>query len=70
MSLHHPLLVADNYVLLDHLTRGRVMLGMGPGGGLPSDPYVFGLDPAEQPARFLEVRIEAILQLGDTQAEL
>jgi limonene 1,2-monooxygenase len=54
LALHHPLLVAENYVLLDHLTRGRVLLGMGPGGGLPSDPYVFGLDPEQQPRRFLE----------------
>ena len=54
LSLHHPLLVAENYVLLDHLTRGRVVLGMGSGGGLPSDPYVFGLDRSQQQPRFLE----------------
>jgi limonene 1,2-monooxygenase len=24
---HHPLMLADRMVLLDHLTRGRVMLG-------------------------------------------
>jgi limonene 1,2-monooxygenase len=65
MSLHHPLLVADSYVLLDHLTRGRVMLGMGPGGGLPSDPYVFGLDPAAQPRRFLEA-FDAVIDLLTT----
>ena len=29
---HHPLLVLDEYILLDHLSRGRVMLGVGPGG--------------------------------------
>ena len=62
LSLHHPLLVADNYTLLDHLTRGRAMLGMGPGGGLPSDPYVFGLDPSEQPRRFLQA-FDAIYHL-------
>ncbi len=54
LSLHHPLLVAENYVLLDHLTRGRVVLGMGSGGGLPNDPYVFGLDRSQQQPRFLE----------------
>lgn len=62
LSLHHPLLVADNYVLLDHLTRGRVLLGMGPGGGLPSDPYVFGLDGVAQQRRYLAA-LDAILLL-------
>ena len=33
MSLpyHHPLVLADRIVLLDHLTRGRMMFGVGPG---------------------------------------
>jgi limonene 1,2-monooxygenase len=31
LPYHHPLHVADRMVLLDHLTRGRVMLGVGPG---------------------------------------
>ena len=30
---------------LDHLTRGRVMFGTGP-GALPSDAYVMGIDPS------------------------
>lgn len=67
LSLHHPLLVADNYVLLDHLTRGRVMLGMGPGGGLPSDPYVFGLDKAAQQRRYLEALDAILLLLNSTE---
>ncbi|MDX1690390.1 MAG: LLM class flavin-dependent oxidoreductase [Acidimicrobiia bacterium] len=62
LPLHHPLVVADEWVLLDHLTRGRVMLGVGPGGGLPTDPLVFGLDPAEQPGRFIEA-FDTIMRL-------
>lgn len=62
LSLHHPLVTAGEYVLLDHLTRGRVMLGVGPGGGLPSDPLAFGLDPARQPAMFLE-RLDVLMRL-------
>ncbi len=62
LSLHHPLLVADTYALLDHLTRGRVMLGMGPGGGLPSDPHVFGLDKEGQHRRYVAT-LDAIYQL-------
>jgi hypothetical protein len=30
LSYHNPLWVAERIVLLDHLTRGRVMLGVGP----------------------------------------
>ena len=67
LSFHHPLLVADNYVLLDHLTRGRVLLGMGPGGGLPSDPYVFGLDKTTQQKRYLEALDAVLLLLSTTE---
>ncbi len=31
LPYHHPYMVANRMVLLDHLTRGRVMLGVGPG---------------------------------------
>ena len=31
LPYHHPLMVANRMVLLDHLTRGRVMFGVGPG---------------------------------------
>ncbi len=30
LPYHHPYMVANRMVLLDHLTRGRVMLGVGP----------------------------------------
>jgi len=36
LPYHHPYMVANRMVLLDHLTRGRVMLGVGP-GALASD---------------------------------
>lgn len=62
LPLHHPLLTAGEYALLDHLTGGRTMLGVGPGGGLPSDPLVFGLDPARQPAMFAE-RFDVLMRL-------
>ena len=31
LPYHHPMMVANRMVLLDHLTRGRAMLGVGPG---------------------------------------
>ena len=32
LPYHHPYMVASRMVLLDHLTKGRVILGVGPGG--------------------------------------
>src|SRR5215470_18111988 len=31
LPYHHPLMVANRFVQLDHMTRGRTMLGCGPG---------------------------------------
>ena len=31
LSYHHPLILADRIVQLDHQTRGRIMFGAGPG---------------------------------------
>ncbi|WP_216892841.1 LLM class flavin-dependent oxidoreductase [Nocardia alni] len=47
LPYHHPLWVADRFILLDHLTRGRAMLGLGP-GALTTDAYMIGIDPLEQ----------------------
>ena len=38
------------------------MLGMGPGGGLPSDPHVFGLDSETQGRRYVEA-LDATMEL-------
>ena len=35
---HHPFILADRMVQLDHMTRGRAMFGVGP-GALTSDAY-------------------------------
>jgi limonene 1,2-monooxygenase len=48
-------------VLLDHLTRGRVMFGAGP-GALPSDAYMMGIDPVEQ-RRMMQESLEAVMAL-------
>jgi limonene 1,2-monooxygenase len=61
LPYHHPLMVADRWVLLDHLTRGRVMFGAGP-GALPSDAYMMGIDPVDQRPMMHE-SLEAILAL-------
>src|SRR5947208_2873559 len=45
LPYHQPFHVAQRIVLLDHLTRGRAILGTGP-GALPSDALALGVDPA------------------------
>jgi len=61
LPYHHPWLVADRWVLLDHLTRGRVIFGAGP-GALPTDAHIMGIDPVEQ-RRMMEEALDAILAL-------
>ena len=47
LPYHHPMMVANRMVLLDHMTRGRVMMGVGP-GALVSDAYMLGIEPTTQ----------------------
>ncbi len=57
LPYHHPLMVADRIILLDHLTRGRINFGVGPGGHI-SDALMLGIDPnllRERMAESLEV---------------
>ena len=61
LPYHHPLMVAQRWVQLDHMTRGRAMLGCGP-GALTSDAYMLGIEPATQRPRMLEA-MDAIMRL-------
>ena len=61
LPYHHPFLVAQRFVQLDHMTRGRAMLGCGP-GALVSDAYMLGIDPATQRRR-MDESLEAIMAL-------
>ena len=66
LPYHHPLMVADRAMQLDHMTRGRAMLGVGP-GALPSDAFMMGIDPLTQRDRMNE-SLSAIKRLirGET----
>ena len=44
LPYHHPFMVDQRMVQLDHQSRGRAIFGSGP-GALPSDMHLFGLDP-------------------------
>jgi limonene 1,2-monooxygenase len=61
LPYHHPLMLADRIVLLDHLTRGRFQFGVGP-GALPSDAFMMGIDVGRQ-REMMEEAFEAILAL-------
>ncbi|MBS7788466.1 LLM class flavin-dependent oxidoreductase [Roseococcus sp. SDR] len=61
LPYHHPLLVAQRFVQLDHMTRGRVMLGCGP-GALVSDAYMMGIEAHTQRPR-MEESLQAIMRL-------
>ena len=53
LPYHHPMMVANRMVQLDHMTRVRVNLGVGP-GALVSDAYMLGIDPTTQRQRMDE----------------
>ena len=66
LPYHHPLMVANRFVQLDHMTRGRAMLGCGP-GALSSDAYMLNIPPTEQRRR-MEEALSVIMRLlaGET----
>jgi limonene 1,2-monooxygenase len=61
LPYHNPFMVADRMVLLDHLTRGRAILGVGP-GALATDAEMIGLDPADARAA-LETDVDVVMHL-------
>lgn len=53
LPYHHPMMLADRINQLDHMTRGRVMFGVGP-GALVSDAMMMGIPPQAQRDRMDE----------------
>ncbi|NVH78385.1 LLM class flavin-dependent oxidoreductase [Paraburkholderia sp. JPY432] len=53
LSLNHPLRAFEEICMLDHLSGGRVEMGMGR-GCLPLELSYFGIDADTVPARYLE----------------
>ena len=64
LPYHNPLWTAERMVLLDHLTRGRVMFGVGP-GALPTDAAMLGLEPSQM-RPLLEEYMDIVMQLLTT----
>lgn len=65
LSYHNPLWVAERIVMLDHLTRGRVMFGAGP-GSLPTDGEMIGVSQT-QSRGLLEQSLDIIILLLTTE---
>jgi limonene 1,2-monooxygenase len=61
LPYHHPFMFADRMVQLDHLTRGRLIVGVGP-GALPGDAHMMGIETTRQRGMMLE-SLEAVLAL-------
>ena len=61
LSYHNPLWVADRLMLLDHLTHGRLIGGMGP-GSLPTDSAMIGLSPTDT-RELLETNLDIVVRL-------
>ena len=66
LPYHNPFIVADRMVQLDYQTRGRAMLGVGP-GSLVHDAKKIGIVPADQ-RRMMNESLDVIIELlrGDT----
>jgi alkanesulfonate monooxygenase SsuD/methylene tetrahydromethanopterin reductase-like flavin-dependent oxidoreductase (luciferase family) len=53
LPLYHPVMAASHIALLDHLTEGRLILGVGT-GALGSDFEAFGMPNANRPEMMME----------------
>ena len=66
LPYHHPFDVAERVRLLEHLTEGRLLVGVG-AGALVEDARMLGVDPARRPELFAD-RLDALCELlsGDS----
>lgn len=66
LSYHNPLWAADRIMMLDHISRGRVIFGVGP-GSLPTDSAMIGLNPTET-RELLQDNLDIVVRLlrGET----
>jgi limonene 1,2-monooxygenase len=64
LPYHHPLMVANRLVQLDHQSRGRVMFGMGAGVS-PADAHMMGIAASDQ-RRMMAESLDALVQLLTT----
>ncbi len=61
LSHHHPVIIASQAAMLDHMSRGRFILGISP-GALTSDAEVLGIIDQDRNRMFAE-SIDVILEI-------
>jgi alkanesulfonate monooxygenase SsuD/methylene tetrahydromethanopterin reductase-like flavin-dependent oxidoreductase (luciferase family) len=61
--LYHPMRLVEEICMLDHLSRGRLLLGLGRGAVWP-EHELYGLDPASSAERYTEARDLVLAALG------
>ncbi len=83
LPMHHPLRLVEEIAMLDHLTRGRLEVGVGRGAS-PYELAMFGVTPEEAPEVFreaLDLLVQGLatgdlrhegryFQFSDTRADL
>ena len=67
LPAHHPLRLAEEICMLDHLSRGRLEVGIGRGASAHELGY-FGIDPEAAPAMYVEAF--DVIRLALTQDEV
>lgn len=67
LPTHHPLRLAEEICILDHLSQGRVEVGVGRGAS-PHELAYFGVDPDVAPAMYVEAY--TVLMQALTQTEV
>lgn len=66
---HNPFHALTRMILLDHISRGRAIFGMGP-GALPADSVAFGIEPGKSRNFLLEgARVVQRLLAGESVTE-
>ena len=68
LALYHPLRLAEEICMLDHMSGGRFQLGVGRGIS-PYELGYYGVDPAEAQARYLESYVVVMQALANAQRE-
>tara|TARA_B100000029_G_scaffold111876_1_gene103943 strand:- start:3703 stop:4854 length:1152 start_codon:yes stop_codon:yes gene_type:complete len=61
LPYHHPLMVANRMVQIDHMSHGRALFGVGP-GALPGDAYMMGI-PHETQRERMDESLTTIMRL-------
>lgn len=67
MSLHHPIRMAEQMAMIDNLSKGRLIVGLGRGTAHNIYDYRgFGIDPAEAQERLIEAE-EVMIKAWTTE---